>query len=160
MEIESKFPPKEFTEFYYHDIDGCGLPYCVPVNPVHTIYALKGSADAISEAADIVTKTWIGTGNKIPDYDGVTLGYLLGYYIIDIVTNNLIADQHYDEFCNIGVEEVLYFIHDKANKRLITNDRKKQLLSILDFPDYEPEIDDEDTLFPEHTELSLPTGEV
>lgn len=151
--MEEKFSPVEFAEFYYHDIDGNGLPYDCPVNPVHTVFALEGSDEAIRAASTLITDI------KNENFDGITIKNVLGYRVFDIEINNFIADL-YDKLVAIpGMEEVLYFIYDKAYERLITNDRNRRLLAVLNLPDYEPETDDEDMFFPEPTELSLPTGE-
>lgn len=149
--MEGQFPPEEFTGFYYYDIDGDGLPYYCPVNPVHTVFALEGTDDAISAAAAIINDF------KCDNFEGLYIKNMLGFRVFDIEINNFIADLYDDLKAIAGIKKVLYCVCDKAHERLITNDRQSRIMTLLDLPDYEPEIDDEDDMFPEFTELSLPT---
>ncbi|WP_301196833.1 hypothetical protein, partial [uncultured Duncaniella sp.] len=79
----------DYSEFYYHDCDGDGMPYSCPVNPVHTIFILEGTAEALEAAVAIVAKAQVNSA-KLYDspFEKVEQKQLLGKFVIDIETNN------------------------------------------------------------------------
>lgn len=148
----------DYSEFYYHDLDGDGLPYSCPVNPVHTIFILEGTAEAIEAAMAIVAKAQIETyGDSEKQFEKVEQKQLLGKFVIDIETNNYIP-QLYDPIKAInGMAKAVYVIYDAAHGRLITNDASRSYAALGVESSPEDEIDEGDDMFPEEYELSLPT---
>ncbi len=147
----------DYSEFYYHDCDGDGMPYSCPVNPVHTIFILKGTPEAIETAMAIVAKAQIeADGDCEKRFEKVEQKELLGKFVIDIETNNYIP-QLYDDIKVIpGMESAVYVVYDKAYGRLITNDASRTYAALGVESSPEDEIDEGDDMFPEEYELSLP----
>ncbi|WP_301749015.1 hypothetical protein [uncultured Muribaculum sp.] len=147
----------DYSEFYYHDIDESGLPYSCPVNPVHTIFILKGTAEAIEAAMVIVAKAQIeANGDSEKQFEKVEQKQLLGKFVIDIETNNYIP-QLYDPIKAInGMVKAVYVIYDAAHEGVITNDASRSYAALGVESSPEDEIDEGDDMFPEEYELSLP----
>ncbi len=147
----------DYSEFYYHDIDESGLPYSCPVNPVHTIFILKGTAEAIEAAMVIVAKAQIeANGDSEKQFEKVEQKQLLGKFVIDIETNNYIPQLYDDIKVLSGMAKAVYVVYDKAHGRLITNDETHTYAALGVESSHEDEIDEGDDMFPEEYELSLP----
>lgn len=147
----------DYSEFYYHDCDGDGLPYSCPVNPVHTIFILEGTVEAIEAAVAIVAKAQVNSA-KLYDspFEKVEQKQLLGKFVIDIETNNYIPQLYDDIKVLSGMAKAVYVVYDKAHGRLITNDASHTYAALGVESSPEDEIDEGDDMFPEEYELSLP----
>lgn len=147
----------DYSDFYYHDIDEDGLPYSCPVNPMHTIFILEGTAEAIEAAMAIVAKAQIETsGDSEKQFEKVEQKQLLGKFVIDIETNNYIP-QLYDPIKAIsGMAKAVYAIYDAAHEGVITNDASRSYAALGVESSPEDPIDEGDDMFPEEYELSLP----
>ena len=145
----------DYSEYYHHDYDGDGMPYSYPVNPVHTIFSLQGSKDAIIRAQREVTAMWVGLPPD--DIEIVKLYFLGDHYNIDIQTNNYIPQIYYGLNNIEGVTDISYVVYDTAHGRMITNNLNMGTAIARAFKlDVNIEVDDEPDMFPEQTELSLP----
>ncbi|WP_347294021.1 hypothetical protein [uncultured Duncaniella sp.] len=147
----------DYSEFYYHDIDEDGLPYSCPVNPVHTIFIIDGTTDAIEAAMAIVAEAQIEAAKDCDKrFERVEQRALLGKYVIDIETNNYIP-QLYDEIKAIyGMKSAVYVVYDKAHGRVLTNDLSHTYAALGVESSPEDTIDEGDDMFPDEYELSLP----
>ncbi|WP_301385052.1 hypothetical protein [uncultured Duncaniella sp.] len=147
----------DYSEFYYHDCDGDGMPYSCPVNPVHTIFILEGTAEALEAAVAIVAKAQVNSA-KLYDspFEKVEQKQLLGKFVIDIETNNYIPQLYDDIKVLSGMAKAVYVVYDKAHGRLITNDETHTYAALGVESSHEDEIDEGDDMFPEEYELSLP----
>ena len=145
----------EYSEFYHHDYDGDGMPYSYPVNPVHTIFSLQGSNEAIVKAQQTVTAMWVGLPQN--DIEIVKLYFLSDHYNIDIQTNNYIPQIYYGLNNIKGITDLSYVVYDTAHERMITNNESMGRAVSRAFKlNVSIEVDDEPDMFPEQTELSLP----
>lgn len=157
---------KEYSEFYGSDIDSTdGYVYYFVNSPVHTIFALTGSKEAIAAAYALATNEFLKKYIDENSVDEVTQYFLndfnLGYpFIIDICMNNRIP-QLYDSIKAIeGITSLRYVAYDTAYCRLLTDSRglalaiKKRANLDIDIDDIE--VDDEPGMFPDSDELSLP----
>lgn len=148
---------ENYSEFYGHEIDESGLPFTWVENPVRTIFSLKGNPEAIIAAVNVASTEWakkaLLSENNI---DMVRLYWVMGYYTIELHTNNFIP-QLYDAIKAIdGIDSVNYVVYDTAYARLITdNETLGQAFKRAYKLEVDIEVDDE-PLFPDRSELSLP----
>lgn len=131
------------------------MPYSYPVNPVHTIFSLQGSKEAIIRVQREVTAMWVGLPPD--DIEMVKLYFLGDHYNIDIKTNNYIPQIYYGLNNIEGITDISYVVYDTAYGRMITNNRNIGTAIARAFKlDVNIEVDDDPDMFPEQTELSLP----
>lgn len=144
-----------------HNYDGDGMPFSYVVNPTCLMIFLKGEKSAIERAFEIANEARKAADNlterrfeKFDAYVGTP------YAVIDVTVNNYIP-QFYLEIEKIeGIKELFYIAYDQNNQRMLSNNRSGSVVNhryLYELPyNYEVELDDEDFMFPEETELSLP----
>lgn len=146
----------DYSDFIHHDYDGDGMPFSYAVNPIHTVFAIQGSPEAIKKAVNIVTRAWIGNPRSAPIYDCVSLGHCHCGYLIDIEANDTIP-QLYDAIRDIeGIEAHYYATYDAAHRQMFTDNldlaqylRRSRKLKV------DIEVDDEPDMFPDDNALSV-----
>lgn len=147
----------EYSAFYHHDYDGDGMPYSVPVNPVHTIFQFKGDKKAANAVVALATDAMLNDSNSEREYEKLEFYPMGQHFVIDIRTNNFIP-QLYDAVKAIeGVETLNYAVYDAAYGRMITDHASMgNAIKRAHKLDVDIEVDDEPDMFPEELELSLP----
>ncbi|WP_289286333.1 hypothetical protein [Muribaculum intestinale] len=148
---------RNYSKFYHHNVDMDGCPFIKVDNPVITIIELKGSEEAIASACALVTKEWIKDSLSEDSIEWVRQYHSLGYFTIELRTNNYIP-QVYDGIKTIdGLTSVKYVVYDTAYRRMIANDKyMAETINNSRKLDYDIELDDDDDFFPMICELSLP----
>lgn len=148
---------QNYSKFYHHNVSMDGCPFVEVDNPVITILGLKGTKEAIASACALITKEWIKDSLSEDCIEWVRQYHSLGYFTIELRTNNYIP-QVYDGIKAIdGLTSVKYVVYDTAHRRMIANDKyMAETINDSRKLDYDIELDDDVDFFPMICELSLP----